>query len=698
MVHENEWKPLLLYIVDDFRMMKIAKSKPETGDWPPKAGDILIERAALRVAEKKIGDNVVVCLPGGPQRQLTISGTNHDPGEAPAWMEGMVYGYATKETLKMFGKTTLNEVLITVAEKPLDKVHIRGTVKTVTDYMEQQGYPVRRIEVPEPGHHPHQTQLKSLLFLLEAFGGLSFILSTVLLITLIGAIMAQQIRQVGIMKAIGARTSQMVGMYLSGALLLGIISVSIGLPIGLIVARLYSNFAAEMLNFEIVNAGVPMWTYALLISISLTTPVLSAFYPVYRGGRVSVREAISDYGITQWQKRRGLVDRVLSIFRGLPRPFLLSLRNTFRRRGRIALTLVTLAIGGAMFMTALNTGASITKTIAAFQSAMRYDLQVSLVRPVPFESTEYSVKSIPGVAAVEGGQRARASLVYQDGSCGNEFTIMAPQPGTKLLRLNVVEGRWLTESDSNALVVNHIFMSKEPHLKVGDEVVLQIGTLKKPWRIVGVVRQIGQPTAFANREYLADLTGQKGLVSTLLVVTTERSVKAHLTVSEQIEKELTDQGGVIQNLISIYGNQKILEDHFVVLTMLLLFMSVLIVIVGGLALASTMSIQVIERTKEIGVMRAIGASNSDLLRSIITEGLVIGALSWILATALALPISKHVGDLFGTIFLQTTLDFAVSPVGFILWLGIVAAFSLFASFFPARKATRLTVRETLAYE
>jgi putative ABC transport system permease protein len=50
------------------------------------------------------------------------------------------------------------------------------------------------------------------------------------------------------------------------------------------------------------------------------------------------------------------------------------------------------------------------------------------------------------------------------------------------------------------------------------------------------------------------------------------------------------------------------------------------------------------------------------------------------------------------IFLRTTLDFAISPAAFVIWLGIVLLFSMAASYFPARKATRLTVRETLAYE
>jgi putative ABC transport system permease protein len=453
-----------------------------------------------------------------------------------------------------------------------------------------------------------------------------------------------------------------------------------------------------MLNFDIMDASIPVWSYAVLVLIGLLTPVLAAAFPVYRGSRITVREAITDYGILEQPTTNRLVDRVFGKVQWLSRPVLLSLRNTFRRQGRMALTLAVLAIGGAMFISALNVGASIKSTIGVFQNAMRYDLKVTLSRPTPLATIEAAAGTIPGAVKMEGWAQARASLIYDDGTDGNEFPVIGPLPETDLLRLRVIEGRWLSVADRNALVVNHIFMYREPHLKVGDDIVLRVGTQKTKWRIVGVIRQVGPPTAFANYAYLADLTNQNNLVTTLPIVTKDRSIGTHLATAKQLEGFFAEAGIDVQDMVSLYDIQKILEDHFVILTMLLLFMSVLIVVVGGLGLMTIMSVQVIERTREIGVMRAIGASRHDLFKIITIEGLVIGVLSWILAAMLALPLSKLVGDLFGMIFLQTTLDYAVSPVAFLLWLGLVIAFSLIASFLPARSATRLTVRETLIYE
>jgi len=698
MIAENEWKTIFLHVVDDFASMQINKLTSEAGDWPPGLGDILIERAALSVVGKGAGENAVVELPSSPQVTLHISGSAHDPGQAPAWMEGWAYGYVTRETLELFGKTALTEILITIADHPLDKNRIRSVIKSITSQMEKEGHRIKRIDIPEPGHHPHQSQLRALLFLLQAFGSLSLILSTVLVATLMSATMARQVRQIGVMKAIGARRGQLAGMYLGGALLLGIIAVIVALPAGVAGARAYADFAARMLNFKIMDASIPFWAYALLILVGLLTPVVSAVWPVWKGSRVTAREAMADYGIDITHAKKGWLGRLMARSMRLSRPLLLSIRNSFRQKGRMALTLGTLVIGGAMFITAMNVGASITKTIGVFRDAMRYDLNITLTNPVVFEEVKDVVATVPGVIRMEGWTSTKASLIYEDGTDGNTFDLVAPNLETELLRPRIEEGQWLTREDRKTMVVNHIFMDRQSHLKVGDTVLLRLGSKQASWRITGVIRQIGPPRAFVHPSYFAEVTETKGLVRSIPVVTQNSDRETHRSVAKGLEQALAQAGIGVQDIVSIYSIQKVMEDHFLVLTMLLLLMASLIVIVGGLGLMTTMSIQVLERTREIGVMRAIGASNNQLMRMIGIEGLVIGMLSWVLAALLALPLSDVVGDVFGLIFLKTTLDYALTPSGFVLWLGVAILFSLLASYFPARKATRLMVREILAYE
>jgi putative ABC transport system permease protein len=127
-------------------------------------------------------------------------------------------------------------------------------------------------------------------------------------------------------------------------------------------------------------------------------------------------------------------------------------------------------------------------------------------------------------------------------------------------------------------------------------------------------------------------------------------------------------------------------------------MAILIAIVGGLGLMGTMSMNVLERTREIGVIRAVGASDGSVVKIFLVEGLFIGALSWLIGTIVSLPISKLLSDAVGAALTDAPLSYTFSTKGALLWLGIVLILAGMASFLPAWNASRLTVREVLAYE
>ena len=130
----------------------------------------------------------------------------------------------------------------------------------------------------------------------------------------------------------------------------------------------------------------------------------------------------------------------------------------------------------------------------------------------------------------------------------------------------------------------------------------------------------------------------------------------------------------------------------------LMFAGALVVLVGGLGLTSTLTLNVIERTREIGILGAIGAGPRTVSLNIVFEGVLIGLLSWFLALLLAVPVTLLLDIVTGQIFIKSSLDFFMSPRTAALWLVLVVILAALSSFYPARRAAQLTVREALAYE
>jgi putative ABC transport system permease protein len=127
-------------------------------------------------------------------------------------------------------------------------------------------------------------------------------------------------------------------------------------------------------------------------------------------------------------------------------------------------------------------------------------------------------------------------------------------------------------------------------------------------------------------------------------------------------------------------------------------MAILMALVGTLGLTSTISMNVLERTREIGVMRAIGATPKTIRKLIVSEGFIIGFISIVIAFLLSLIQSFAMGRFIGHISFRTILTLTISTTAILIWLAIIVFGSYIATIFPARKANRVSTREALAYE
>jgi putative ABC transport system permease protein len=137
---------------------------------------------------------------------------------------------------------------------------------------------------------------------------------------------------------------------------------------------------------------------------------------------------------------------------------------------------------------------------------------------------------------------------------------------------------------------------------------------------------------------------------------------------------------------------------FTIVVAFLVLMALLLAAVGGLGLATTMSINVLERVREIGVLRAIGASNLSVRQIVLAEGIAMGVLSWTVGTLLSVPISRFMSEQLGLALIKVPLSYQYSIVAAVVWFFVLQVVAVVASLGPARNAVRLTIREVLAYE
>jgi len=239
----------------------------------------------------------------------------------------------------------------------------------------------------------------------------------------------------------------------------------------------------------------------------------------------------------------------------------------------------------------------------------------------------------------------------------------------------------------------------ETDLKVGDDVVLKYGERELTWRIVGIYQGgLAPPRGLVSYDYLTSITRQPRRAGWIQVVTDVHDQATRDRVVRDLNEHFKLVGIHMNGSETIDDVRRIVGSQFGIVVILLMVMAVLLAIVGGLGLMGTMSINVLERTREIGVMRAIGASDGAVLRIVMLEGILIGMLSWLLGALVALPVSKLVNDAVGVAFKAPGLSFIFSTPGVLLWLGIVVALAAVASFLPAWNATRVTVRDVLSYE
>ena len=712
----SQWVALNMVAIDNFSKMQINLMHTLAGTDRPAKDEVLLERKALQDLNVSVGDTLEFELDNGKIQTMKVAGIVQDPSTGAGDFLAQPFAYVTTSTLSYLHQAdTFNRLYVTLKDGQNDDQHLRQMTTVISDKVEKSGFTVFRTRYSKTNEHPMATTIQAVLGILLALGILILFLSSSLIANTLSALLNQHLRHIGVMKLVGGRRNQIFEMYIALILAFGVIALLIAVPLGGQGAYALSAFIASKINFNLLGYRIVPLAFVIQIIVGLAVPLLAGLLPVMNGSRITVLRALSGETVGGEKKqdlgkphRESFLERLQLRFTGLlahrgihiPRPLLISLRNTFRRKSRLVLTLFTLTMGGAIFIAVFNVRVTLHDYIDQIGKYFLADVSLDFDRFYRLHEVEQTALQVPGVVSVEGWAYASAEALYPDGTTADNITVLAPPVDSKLVSPILVAGRWLQPGDGRAITVSEEILSKFPTLKPGGTLHLKINGKEDDWLVVGIFKFVNQQgtIAYSTYEYLAGLTHITNHAFSYRIVTAQHDPAYQQMMAEKIDAYFRSQGFHVSQTRTGESTLKTASDSLDILVTFLLIMALLTALVGSIGLTGTMGMNVLERTREIGVMRSIGAVDMEIMRTVIVEGMVIGGISWMLGALLSFPITYLLSYIISSAIFHSQIAVHFTFTGFLIWLLVVLALSAVASVLPARNAARLTIREVLAYE
>ncbi len=700
---DENWQGLNLIGIEDFENMTINQLGIIEGTKIPGRDEIILSQDMMNNTGYLVGDEIEVELPDGSTHFLTVVGLVSDQTAARPDANVTINAFVTLDTVRSLGLGNyFNRLLIAVEGDGSNEEFIADVAADVEEKMESHQKVVYRVEENLSNEHPMTDTLLAMMGVLGALGILITILSASLIINTLNALLTQQLRQIGVMKLVGARSFQILGMYLTLIVVYTLIALILAVPLGSLAGYALSSFVTDLMGAELQGFRIVPIAIVVQVAIAFIIPLGAGFFPVNKGAKTNVHRAISNYRPGNQSASRSFLNRSGRWMRWISRPILLSFRNTFRKKGRLILTIFTLTIAGAVFIAVFNVRASMNDVMDQLMQHFLGDVTIIFSQPYKTSKVERDLQALPGVAGVEGWGGASGEILDENGDLVTSLTIIAPPQDTQLLDPDIVAGRWLMPGEKKAMVLSDTIYNEYPDLEPGDSLIVEIsGNREEEWEVVGIYRfvdMLGDPMAYANFDFVADKVNMPNQATSFRIITDNTQGTSLQTLIQHIDRLLADRGYAVRSILDGDIMRESAATGVNTLVVFLLIMALLTAFVGSIGLMGTMSINVLERTREIGVMRTIGAVDFVVMQSVIIEALVIGLITWFLAIGLSYPISSAMLNIIGQSMAGSAFSLIFTPFGVLLWLAVVIVLSIIASIMPARNAARLTINEVLAYE
>jgi putative ABC transport system permease protein len=665
------------------------------GTWP-QSGGVTVDRGSASKLGIPLGATILFEV-GERTRSMTVVGITYDTWANPPAFTSDAQFYATRRDIERLGGPTGFSQIRAVLPQ-YDEALAKEKAVEITDRLDRLDIGHGTPDTYDPQRHFFQDVANGIFMLLIVMSFLTVGLSVFLVTNTVTAIVAEQVPQIGVMKAVGARSLSIFQIYLGGVIVYLTLALLIAIPLGIVGSYILSATILSLFNMEAGPFRVSWLAVAVQLVLGLTSPLVAALWPVTAGARLTVREAISSYGLSV---RIGMVERAIASLRRLPPLVVLTLSNTFRKKGRLAMTLVSLVGGGAIFMMVMSVQHSMVRSFDQFFETWKFDIMVGFANEQRINSIEPLVESFPGVSYAEMIQFYGSGIRRMDDEAGldeESIELMGVSKDGDAYGPVVRAGRFLLPDDERAVALNE-GLARELGVSVGDQVVIEINDEDTTWTVVGLVFDVAnqQQNSIVWLDVLSHELNRSGRGDTLFVGAETRDPQRQTEISRELREWLDSRGKDVGSSMTAAQVRTENISSLMIIVYLLLVIAILIAVVGSVGLSGALSISALERQKEVGVMRAIGASGLTTGGIFVGKGIIIGLISWLLAIPLSVPLGMIITSAIGST-IDFQFSFSYSYIGTLIWLVVVVALSIVASGMPAWRAARVSVRQVLSYE
>ena len=686
----DAWQDIRFVGIRDFSQMDVNKVDLVEGRWP-RAGEVTLESSVRDVAPVAIGDDMLYRAGEGNQSyHLRVVGFAKSPTYPAAGVIGTSVGYTLNtEVRKMYGEDGDNQLLVRLKDfSPGVRANTRTDIERVFAKRNLQfGSYFER----NPDDYVGKRQLDALVALMTVFSIVGLVISSFLVANTLAAVISEQMGEIGAMKAIGAQSGRVIGIYVVAGVMYGVVGTFLGLIVGVLGGYALLVYLGNLFNLTINGISVDALDImqGILVGVGVTT--LAAFLPAWRGTSLSVRKALDSYGISATYGQ-GWLDRLVQRMSRLPRVPAMAVRNLARRKARNIITVAAIALATAAFLAAQSTTDSVTLSINEAYDVYGSDAWVWFQQPVGqgFAST---LLSIPEVQEVEAWANRSAEVG------DTHVTMWGVPPDTQLYKHTLTKGEWLRDDEPDAVVLSSAFADTSK-LGPGDSLELSSGGRSMWLHVVGLVNDNAQGLqssskgkVFVSLATVGRLTNTSGMAD-FFAVRLDGSDGPHVEATlAKLERKYRD---LSPGMLAAYADKNASMEASKILSILLYAMTVIVATIGGIGIANTLTLNVLERRREIGIMRSLGGRNGHLVQVFLTEALMLGGGGFVLGVLLGWPLAWMLVRLMSAVLFPLDFIFPLEMAGSALLFTLLL--TIVASIGPALGAARMKVSSALRYE